>query len=236
MFLSIIIPAYNEEKRIGQTLDIYLQYFKKDKVEIIVVLNGCRDNTLEIVKNYKTKNPGVVKYINIKETIGKGGGVKRGFEEAIGDLIGFVDADSSTSPEEYNRLISHIAEANGVIASRWKRGAKVINRTFLRKIISFGFAFLVKILFWLPYSDTQCGAKIFKKEAIKRVIGKLTVFNMGFDVELLYLMKINNFYIKEIPTVWVDKSSSAFLGSPFKILINSISMFLTLIFLRIKYI
>lgn len=236
MFLSIVIPAYNEEKRIGQTLDKYLEYFKKNEIEIIVVLNGCRDRTLEIVGKYQAKNPNVVKYINIEETVGKGGGVRRGFEEATGDLIGFVDADSSTSPEEYERLINQLGEADGVIASRWKRGAKVGNRTFIRKIISLGFVFLVKVLFWLPYFDTQCGAKIFRKAAIKKIIPRQSVNNMAFDVELLYLMKKNNFYIKEIPTTWFDQSSSAVLGSPLKLLINSVSMLLTLIALRIKYI
>lgn len=234
MFLSIVIPAYNEEKRIGRVLEQYIDFFKEN-LEIIIVLNGCRDRTEEVVQKTQRKYPNIVRYFDIKE-VGKGRAIIKGFKEAQGDLIGFVDADGSTSPMEYGHLISRINGADGVIASRWKKGARVENRTFIRKIISLGFVFLVKILFFLPYQDTQCGAKIFKKMALKKVLPKITIKNMAFDVELLYLMKKHNFNIKERPTVWLDQSSSAVLGSPLKIIINSIKMFFTLIFIRIKYI
>lgn len=235
MYISLIIPAYNEEKRIGRALAQYLEYFSQEEMEIIIVLNGCRDNTLGVVKEYQAKAPSIIKYINIKEKIGKGGGVREGFRQATGDIIGFVDADGSTSPEEFRHLIKEIDSVDGVIASRWKRESVVQNRTWLRKIISLGFVLLVKIVFWLPFSDTQCGAKIFKNHLIKKILPFLTVNNMAFDVEILYLARRYGFKIKEIPTVWIDQSSSAFLGSPLKIISSSLEMFSTLVTLRFKF-
>ena len=93
--LSVVIPAYNEEKRIHRTLDSYAKFFSKKvkDFEIIVVLNNCNDNTLKIVKNFKNKK---IKYLNFKEAIGKGGAILEGFKVAKGDLIGFVDADMAT--------------------------------------------------------------------------------------------------------------------------------------------
>lgn len=235
MFISIIIPAYNEEKRISRTLAYYLKYFSQADIEIIVVLNGCHDNTLDIVKEYQAKAPKIIKYINIKEKIGKGGAVREGFRQATGDIIGFVDADGATAPEEFNRLITGIDGADCAIASRWKRGARVKNRTMARKIISLGFVLLVKLIFWLPFADTQCGAKVFKKDLIKKILPFLTVNNMAFDVEILYLARKNKFRINEIPTFWIDQASSAFLGSPFKIFSSGFEMLLTLIKLRFNF-
>lgn len=232
MFLSIVFPAYNEEKRIGQTLNKYLDFYKEN-TEIIVVLNGCQDNTEKIVCEIQKKFPKIIEY-DVIEKPSKGKAIIRGFEMAQGKLIGFVDGDGSTSPEEYGRLIKQLNGYDGVIASRWKKGAHVENRTLIRKLMSFGFIIIVKILFCLPYSDTQCGAKIFKNEVIKRILPNLSVANMAFDVELLYQLKKNNYKVNEIPTKWIDKSSSAILGSPLKIFINSIKMLFTLILLRLR--
>src|SRR3989344_8345313 len=95
--LTIIIPAYNEERRIGKTLDDYCRFFNKIKLDykLLVLLNGCKDNTLDVVKKYKKKHS-KIEYKNIKEAIGKGGAVIEGFKIANTDLIGFVDADNST--------------------------------------------------------------------------------------------------------------------------------------------
>src|SRR3989344_5442103 len=97
--LSIVIPAYNEEKRIGRTLDNYLNFFSKKirNFEIIVVLNGCKDNTFDIVKRF-IKKSNKIRYLIFKENIGKGGAIVEGFKTARGDLIGFVDADMATPP------------------------------------------------------------------------------------------------------------------------------------------
>ena len=91
MLLSIIIPAYNEAQRIGKTLKLYEEYFSQNypnNYEILVVLNGCKDNTLEVVQSFQAKFPSSLKYLDIKEPIGKGGAIAEGFKIAKGDLVG----------------------------------------------------------------------------------------------------------------------------------------------------
>ncbi|MFA5070024.1 MAG: dolichyl-phosphate beta-glucosyltransferase [Patescibacteria group bacterium] len=233
MKLSLIIPAHNEESRIGQTLKEYLKFFDKD-TEIIVVLNACQDRTLAVVEDIARHSPNLI-YTDIKEAIGKGGAVREGFRQASGDLIGFVDADGATSPEEFDKLIQAVADgADGAIASRYIAGARA-KRTFLRNIIGLTFHFIQKALFWLPYRDTQCGAKVFRKELIKRIRPELKVKNMVFDIEILARAKKYGYKIKEVPTVWEEKESSALLGSPLKLFRNSFNMFITLIKLRFRF-
>ena len=231
--LSIIIPAYNEGKRIGPTLDDYCNYFKHD-TEIIVILNNCTDNTEDIVKEYLKKYPSNLTYYLYNKFPGKGAAVYYGFSKAKGDLIGFVDADKATSAEEYQKLIDAIGENDGVIASRFLPDSKISKRSLLRSITSVTFRIIVKLLFFMPYTDTQCGAKIFKKEVISKLLPEVEIKNMDFDVEILYMAKKKGFKIIEVPTVWIDKSSSAVLGSPLNLLKNSITMFLTLFKIRFK--
>jgi len=210
--ISIVIPAYNEEKRIGRTLLDYLTYFQDKNAEIIVVLNGCRDNTQKIVAEYENKFQKILKIIDIKEAIGKGGAVYRGFSEAKGDLIGFVDADRATESMEFDKLINNIGSADGIIASRWLKNSLVFNRSFTRRFASKCYAILVKLIFHLPLTDTQCGAKLFKRKPLLAVLPKLKENGMVFDVELLYQLHLHNFKIKEIATVWIDQPGSMALG------------------------
>jgi len=213
--ISIIIPAYNEEKIIGKTLEEYGNYFenlKKKKIidfEIIVVLNGCKDNTLGIVKSKKKKIK-EIKFLNLKEG-GKGLAIIEGFKISLkrnNDYLGFVDADMATPPEAFYDLAKHIHGCDAVIASRWLKGAKVKKQTLKRRILSRGFNFIVRSLFLMPYRDTQCGAKLFRKKVIERVIGRLKLTKWAFDVNILYLCKKEDFKIKEIPTTWSDQEDS----------------------------
>jgi glycosyltransferase involved in cell wall biosynthesis len=211
MGLSIIIPAYNEEKRIEKTLKEYWKFFKNKKIdfEIIVVLNACKDNTLKIVKNINKKYK-EIKYLNFKQG-GKGFAIIEGFKYALkrnNDLIGFVDADMATSPKSFYDLVKNINNYEGIIASRWLKGSLIKKRTLLRTLTSAGFNFLVRSLFLFNYRDTQCGAKLFKRKTIEIVIPKLKLTEWAFDVNLLYLCKINKLKIKEITTIWEDKENS----------------------------
>ena len=125
MKLSIVIPAYNEEKRIGAMLDAYLPFFttKYDNdAEFIVVVNGSTDSTEKVVESYKADYPQLRMIIEPK-TIGKGGAVIDGFGETCGELVGYVDADGSTPPEAFQELVDFATEYDSVIASRWCRGA-----------------------------------------------------------------------------------------------------------------
>ncbi len=216
MKLSIIIPAYNEEKRIDNTLKAYSAEFealRKKKLldyNLLVVINGTTDNTESIVKKFSKKNKRV-KYINLKQG-GKGYAIMQGFKHELksnSDLIGFVDADMSTLPKEFYRLASKIEHYDGVIASRYKGKAVVEPKpTLQRRISSRIFNLWIRALFLFPYRDTQCGAKIFKKYALKKVVDSLLITKWAFDVDLLYNLKKNKFKIGEIPTVWSDKEYS----------------------------
>jgi len=232
-FLTIIIPAYNEEDRLGGTLDKYIEYFGQKNIDFLIVLNGCTDGTINVVEKYKKKYPNLVSYLDFQEAIGKGGAIREGFKVAEAEYISFLDADASTSPEEFQKLIDNIDKADGVIASRWKKGSKIIGASFIREVVSIGFIVFVKVLFWMSYVDTQCGAKIFKKEVIKKIVPQMSVNNMTVDVEILYLIKKTGYKIIEIPTIWEDNSdSSSALGSPFKLMKTSIGMFITLLKIR----
>jgi glycosyltransferase involved in cell wall biosynthesis len=216
MKLAIVMPAYNEERRIGRTLGEYSKEFerlRKAKIldyRLIVVINSTTDNTENVVKKYKKLNKRIA-YLNLKEG-GKGYAVIQGFKEALKsdfDLIGFVDADMSTLPTEYYRLASQIEHYEGIIASRYLKNARVFPKpTLARRIVSRIYNAFIRILFSFPYRDTQCGAKIFKKYAIEKVINSLFITRWAFDVDLIYNMRKNNFKVKEAPTKWSDSNYS----------------------------
>lgn len=217
MTVSIVIPAHNEEKRISKTLEEYGRFFNEklenkeiDNYEILVVLNACEDNTLAVVKKFQKKNK-KIKYLDFK-LAGKGFAIIEGYKDVLQrniDLVGFVDADMATPPESFYDLVKSIKGHDGIIASRWLKGSVIkTKQTILRRITSRGFNFLVRSLLFLPYSDSQCGAKLFKRSVVKTVVVDLGITKWAFDVDLLYKIKRKGFKIKEIPTIWEDKKES----------------------------
>jgi len=232
MKLSIIIPAYNEGDRITPTLKEYLNFFP-DNTELIIMVEGA-DNTLKIVEEFAKKDKRV-KYFYSEKKLGKGGAIFKGFGLATGDYIGFVDADGSTTPEAFAELIAHFDKYDAVIASRKMRGAKLIKKEpFLQRIGSRGFNILVRILFQLPFKDTQCGAKVFKKQVIDAILPELGLTEFAFDIDLLFHAKSKGFSVKEIPTVWEHKTGGKF-DFDRKFAKQTIQMFLSVIRLRILY-
>lgn len=218
--VSIVIPAYNEASRIGRTLYAYHHFFADLKAraildfELVVVLNGCVDNTLDVVTRAQQDLPELV-IVNLNQA-GKGLAIAAGFTNALtrhNDIIGFVDADMATAPTYFYDLIKALPGCDGVIASRYMKGAHVYPpRPWIKslgRIIVYHS--LVRLLFGLWYKDLQCGAKVFKRHVIEVVASKLTVRQWAFDVELLYLCKRNTFIIKEIPTTWHDQADSKLL-------------------------
>jgi len=215
--ISIIIPAHNEEKRINKTLEEYGKFFsnlKKRKeikdYEIVVVLNGCKDRTIDVVRE-AAKKIKEIRHIEL-ERPGKGLAIIEGFKDALkgkAEIIGFVDADLATTPESYYDLIRNIKNYDGIIASRYVKGA-VVNpkQTATRIIVSRIFNFLVRNLFFLQYKDTQCGAKVFKRKALEKIVPRLGMTQWAFDIDLLYNAKKENFKIKEHPTFWQNKDNS----------------------------
>lgn len=239
MKIGIVIPAYNEEKRIGNTLRVYSEYFDKKAqqegfgYEFIVVLNGCKDNTLQVVEAAANEYHNMT-VINLTEA-GKGLAIKAGFNQALSKdhtLIGFVDADMATEPEDFYDLIQHISNYDSVIASRYLPESKIYPprpamKKWGRKIFYNG---LTRLLFGLKFVDLQCGAKIFKRSVVAAITPELMVKQWAFDVELLYLTQKHGFTVREEPTVWTDKEGSKL--QPFK---AGMRMLWSLIELRIKH-
>ncbi len=234
--ISIIIPAHNEEKRIGKILKNYTPYFKSLKkkgildFEIIVVLNACKDNTKRVVKEYIHKELKILEF----ERGGKGFAIIEGFKDALkrnNDLIGFVDADMATPPNAFYGLIRNIKNYDGIIADRWDKRSKISpKQSLLRRFVSRGYNFIVRTLFFFPYEDTQCGAKLFKKDLLKKIIKKIGITEWGFDVDLLFYAKREKAQIKSIPTMWHDEK-----GSKINLKRTPILMFLSAIRLRIYH-
>ena len=207
MHISIIIPAHNEERRIKETLLDYIKFFKSKKVnfEIYVILNGCVDNTLAVVKSIKFKE---LKYRDYKEPIGKGGALIEGFKLAKGDLIAYTDADDATKPWQLYHLIENIGTYDSIIGSRWMIGSVIQKQTFIRRFCSRGFNLLVRLFLNLQFYDTQCGAKVFKRKALYGVLESLKTKGWAFDVNILYYLKRRGYTIKEVPITWEDREGS----------------------------
>jgi glycosyltransferase involved in cell wall biosynthesis len=231
----LLIPAYNEENRIEPVLRGYAAFFQQHyqgKFQLVVVLNGCRDNTLGVVKRVAADFPSVG-WLEFKEPIGKGGALIEGLKLApMADLVGYVDADGATPPHAYLDLIKHIdSGVDCVIGSRWLPGAVLHQeQSGRRQFASRVFHFIVQMFFRMNIRDTQCGAKVVRREAVERIHPLLRTADMAFDINLLYSLKAAGYHILEVPTEWTDKiGSKVVLGN------TSLSMLLSVIRIRLIY-
>jgi len=232
--LLILIPAYNEEARIEPMLRDYAQFFQahySGKFRLFVVLNGCTDNTLGVVQKVAAEFP-EVRALEFRSAIGKGGALIEGLRLAsLGDLIGYVDADGATPPHAFLDLVKKINGADCVIGSRWLPGAVIHqSQTGNRRFASRVFHFIVQLLFWLNIRDTQCGAKVMKREVIEKIHPRLQIADMAFDINLLVSIKRAGFRILEVPTEWTDKA-----GSKVALARSSLTMLLSVIRIRLIY-
>jgi len=209
--ISFVIPAYNEEKRIPETLDRYYHYFQREGLsfEIIVVLNGCRDNTFDVVSEFSKRHPRV-RHINIEKPIGKGGAIIEGFKSAKGKYVSFTDADGSTYAKELVGLLNSIGDYDGIIASRWlKESFILVSQQWYRKVLSRAFNLFVRSVLGLPFKDTQCGSKIFRRDVIDALPDYFNVSGFAFDACLLYYLVRAGYRIKEHPIAWSDDRRSS---------------------------
>jgi len=232
--LLLLIPAYNEERRIGPVLRSYAEFFPKHyegKFQLVVVLNGCRDNTLGVVQAVAAEFP-VVSWVVYAEAIGKGGALIEGLKLAPrADLVGYVDADGATEPPAFLDLARRAGEADCVIGSRWVPGAVLHQvQSGQRRFASRSFHMIVQLLFHMNIRDTQCGAKIIRRTAVEKVHSSLCIADMAFDINLLYLLKRNGFTVLEVPTEWTDKT-----GSKVSLFRTSFTMLLSVIRVRWIY-
>ncbi len=202
---SLVIPAYNEENRIQLLFD----EIKAFDGELIVVCDGT-DRTADCVRQIAARRQDLlINCLEYDHRLGKGGGVIEGLKAARAPLVGYFDADGSTSISEMQRLFSHLSHADGAIGSRWVPGSTLrVRQGFLRRMESRAFNLLIRILFNLTYNDTQCGAKVFKKTAIDTVLPQMTSRGFEFDVELLWRLQQAGFTVTEVPIIWQNKGDS----------------------------
>lgn len=207
MAFDLVIPAHDEQDRIDRTLTAYRTRFHQPDVRFHVALDGCRDATVAAVARHAAADPRVTGHEFPK--LGKGGVLMETFRQCTADLIGFVDADCATPPAEMARLTELAAGADGVIASR-RLPASVTpgRRERGRAVTSAGFAWLVRHAFELPYTDTQCGAKVLHRDVLARILPLMSARDFLFDVDLLVTARRTGFDIVEVPTVWIDQAGS----------------------------
>ncbi len=232
--MLLLIPAYNEEQRIEPVLREYAQYFRTHYpgiFQLVVVLNGCRDNTLGVVQRVAAEFP-EISADEFPDPIGKGGALIEGLKLAPqADLIGYVDADGATAPAALHELIKQCAHADCAIGSRWVPGAVLHqSQSGRRQFASRVFHMIVQALFWMNIRDTQCGAKVMRRAAVEQIHAALRIADMAFDINLLYALKRAGFSIREVPTEWTDK-----IGSKVALGKTSLTMLLSVIRLRIIY-
>ncbi len=231
--LSIVVPAYNEEQRIAALLDAYVPFLRERYgagAELLVVINGTTDGTESVVRRYAGEGS-PVRVLVEPARIGKGGAVMLGLAAARGAAVGFVDADGSTPPRALQELVDALGDADAVIASRWLPASRVSPRQpWARRAASRVFNGLVRLLFGLRLTDTQCGAKVLRGEAAAAVLPRLGITRWAFDVDLLFQLRRAGYRIVERPTEWHDVA-----GSRLNIGRASLEMFVALARLRLVY-
>lgn len=231
--ISLIIPVFNEEKRLGASLEkliVFLQNFKTE-IEILIIDDASTDATLNVANSFKSRLKDL-KVLHLAKNLGKGWAVKNGFFAASGDIVVFTDADFSTPIEEITKLLEKINSGFDIAI-----GSRALDRSLvkkhqnpLRETMGRIFNFFVQFLAIKGIADTQCGFKAFRKETTKELFEKQIIYDFGFDVELLFLARKKGLKIIEVPTFWYNDPSSNV--NPIK---DSILMFYDLIKIRLVH-
>lgn len=202
---SIVIPAYNESARLGTSLEKVLAYVHAQKwnAEVIVVNDGSRDNTAEIVRTLATKDS-ILRLIENPGNRGKGYSVRNGMLHAKGEIVLFSDADLSSPIEEASKLLQALDEgADIAIGSRWLRAETQTQRQPLyRQLFGRVFNLMLRVTLGLNFKDTQCGFKAFKQPAVRAIFPLQKIERWGFDPEILFLARKLGFKVKEVPVLW----------------------------------
>lgn len=208
---SIVIPAYNESSRLRPTLDELLRYVEECQwdVEILVVNDGSRDDTADIVREYAQAHPQILLVENPGNR-GKGYSVRNGMLHARGDICLFTDADLSSPISEAPKLFDAIAAgADIAIGSRWLRAHLQTERQPLyRQLFGRIFNLVLRIFLGLNFADTQCGFKAFRREAAQCIFPQQRIERWGFDPEILFLARRLGCTVKEVPVVWAHSEGT----------------------------
>jgi dolichyl-phosphate beta-glucosyltransferase len=211
VFLSVVIPAFNEEARLGETLRTIRAYLESrpESSEIIVVGDGCTDRTCDIAAEVLADRPGD-RILRRAKNRGKGYSVREGVLAARGGLILFSDADLSTPIAEFEKLQARIlADDDIVIGSRALPESDIQRRqNRFRELMGKSFNFSVRLFVLRGIRDTQCGFKLFRREAALAVFSLLRIEGFGFDVEALYIARRLGYRIGQVPVIWINSPQS----------------------------
>jgi glycosyltransferase involved in cell wall biosynthesis len=200
--VSIILPAYNEEKNIGRTiLQVHEVMRSLSDYEIIVVDDGSDDSTYSEAIKVSRSSPeleGRVKVISYKPNQGKGFALKKGFECSEGENIIFIDSDLDISPNHISHYLSALQDSDIVAASKFHPDSRV-ESPIMRKILSLSYHWLVRILLTTDVSDTQAGLKAFKRSALEKVMPIIAVKQYAFDAEVFVVANLCKLKVRELP-------------------------------------
>ena len=209
--LSLIIPCYNEGIKLIKNIDLIKDYLTENNIidyEIIVVNDGSKDNTLKILNEIIKENCDI-KLVSYEKNQGKGHAVKKGIEKSIGDFIIFMDADLSTNLSAINNVLEEMNNYDVIIGSRRHKSSVLVKpQNFTRRFIGNTCSLLTNLIIPLKISDTQCGFKAFNGNFAREMIKKQQLNGFAFDVEYLYMAKLNKQTILEIPIVWENDEDS----------------------------
>jgi dolichyl-phosphate beta-glucosyltransferase len=208
--VTIIVPAYNEERRIKLTLEAINEHFKCKPLtrELLVVDDGSRDNTVEIVASLK-KDIDHLQVVTYKPNRGKGYAVRKGVEHSSGRVILFTDADNSTPIQEFEQFYPTLRENEVVIGSRYRDGSNiVIKQPWYRILVGRAGNMLIQFFLLDGITDTQCGFKAMQHSAARNIFSRMKIDRFGFDIEMLAIGRLLDYSIKELPVSWYNSSES----------------------------
>ncbi len=209
IYLSVIIPAYNEEERIKDTIMDIIRYLSKQdySYELVVVNDGSKDKTAEIVKGLQSTVHNL-KFINNEKNQGKGAVVKEGILGATGKYRIYLDGDNAISIDHIEKFWPYIKEGYDIVIGSIKLPGAVVEEEYsaYRKILGELSKYLIRIMTIWEIHDTQRAFKLFKGEAAGRIFLKQTIMRWGFDIEILSIAKYLGYKIKELPVKWVNPS------------------------------
>jgi len=220
--ISVVIPAYNEEKRLASTLSSVFQYLdaRSDNFEIVVVDDGSHVSTPDLVETFAKQYP-QVRLISYAPNKGKGFAVRTGMLSATKDLVLMNDADGATNIAEIERLLNALEQgAQIAIGSRAKKsddGSTSVKAHLHRKYIGNTFNLIVQSLLLPGFADTQCGFKLFTRDVVQDIFAVSHLNGFAFDVEILYIARLRRYKTQEIPINWTNITGSkvnVFVDSP----------------------
>ena len=230
--ISIVIPAYNEEKRLPTTLSAICDYLARGawrSSEIIVVDDGSSDGTCKVVEEF-SRDHAQTRLLRNPGNRGKGYSIRHGVEEAKGDWVLFTDADLSAPIEELDKLIAACADQNARVALGSRaldRSLIAVHQSFFRETSGRVFNLLMRLVTGLPFQDTQCGFKLFEAAAAREVFRRQRLERFGFDAEVLFIAQHLGYASIEVPVRWSHSE-----GTKVSMFRDSVAMFLDLLRVR----